>query len=263
MVNLYDDQARSYNKRTGLKGDIPHIVAQKLLELESIDEGKVFLEVGVGTGQIGFEVARKVPSYVGFDLSFEMIKTFQLLAKERQTSVRLIQADAKSDWPLYEGGVKIFFGSRSWHHIPPRHALKEALRLGAPQGFSIVQGTISRNEIPEISSISREMRQNLRAEGIISASRKFWESEILGLVHSDPRVVVSRVVIGKWKSVSSLREMLNTWASKRGLGGVDVPGAVKRNVLTATQNWALKTFGTIDKPLLCEEAYELLCLKFR
>ncbi|MEM7761176.1 MAG: class I SAM-dependent methyltransferase, partial [Cyanobacteria bacterium P01_A01_bin.40] len=65
----FDDQAKTFETRTGLSESTCQAIVKTALELAEIKPNSQVVEVGAGTGQIGQWFASKSVQYLGFDLS--------------------------------------------------------------------------------------------------------------------------------------------------------------------------------------------------
>ena len=77
--------------------------------------GDLLLEIGAGTGEIGFEIARLHGRYVGLDLSLPMLRVFRGHQVGLSAPLALIVGDADRTWPITDQSVQAIFGSRSLH----------------------------------------------------------------------------------------------------------------------------------------------------
>jgi len=258
---LYDDQAPHYDQRAGLSPEAAGQVAREVINLHGPDSNGVLMEIGVGTGQIGIELAHAVTHYAGFDHSIEMLRQFRNRAG-RDENTPVFQADATGPWPVAAKGVQTFFGSRSLHHIPPEHFLSEALQLGEPTGFLVIQGAIRRKKESALEQLSVAMQEFLQAEGYSGHKRRQWKKRLLEVSSPHHPERLPDLIVASWPTLNTPLQSLQSWGSKRGLAGLDLPAPVKARVLEKTERWAVSRFGSLTQAIESVEEYELFGLKF-
>jgi ubiquinone/menaquinone biosynthesis C-methylase UbiE len=260
-VILYNDQASHYDQRAGLRAEVPARIAREVARLYDREGKGALLEVGVGTGQIGVELAEKFGEYFGFDHSLEMLRRFQGRAP-RRANVLLFQADGRTSWPLSGRRIRTFFGSRSLHHLPAEHLLREAARVGDPEGYLIVQGAIRRKKDSVLEQISGAMQENLEGEGYKGHKRRQWKKALMQASEAYRAVRLPEIPVAEWPVTGTPAQALRSWASKQGLAGLDLPQAVKERVLEKTERWALARFGSLTREIESTEEYELFGISF-
>src|SRR5438552_18451184 len=92
---LFDDQARFFEQRTGLPEGCGREIAQQVIAIGRVEPGDLVVEVGPGTGQIGQWFNAPV-RYVGVDFSAGMLKEFQRRSSSHSKNRAVIQADANT-----------------------------------------------------------------------------------------------------------------------------------------------------------------------
>jgi SAM-dependent methyltransferase len=100
-------------------------VYEKITESIGSFKGKIVLDVGCGTSEYHNWLSNDSESYVGVDLSVEMLK---LCRKEMSRSVDLVSADAMH-LPFKEGAFSTSLTFQALHHFPSwERALLEMVR---------------------------------------------------------------------------------------------------------------------------------------
>lgn len=107
----------------------------------------VLADVGCGTGNLTFEMARFAKKVIGIDLSREMIRQASRLAKEREIrNVEFRLGDAES-LPLAAETVDAAFSVMVLHFLQePARAVAELCRITRPGGFVILVDLVPHQE---------------------------------------------------------------------------------------------------------------------
>ena len=129
----FDEQAESFDQRAGLPASVSDAIAMELVRLAQLGPGDLVLEVGAGTGQVGFALCQHPLRYLGFDASAAMLDVFRRRCGEIGRPVTLIHADGNGRWPADDGGVKAVFGSRAVHLLRIEHVVEEVFRVTSPR----------------------------------------------------------------------------------------------------------------------------------
>ena len=246
---LFDGQARFFDRRTGLPEECCRAVARKIVEFGG-GHGLV-VEVGCGTGQIGQWVSGPA-RYVGFDYSLNMLREFR-----RRSRAPLVQADANATWPFADGSACVIFSSRAVHLLAHEHVAAEIFRLASGGGATVLLGRVERTHGSVKERMAQEMNERLRRRGLKGRrgerrNRKLFEAcEQLGAAVLEP------VPVATWKTAASPRQSLESWRSLSGLGGIPVSAETRAEVLDELEAWAAGEFGGLDKEFEFEETYML------
>ncbi len=264
MPVLYDDQAATYDGRAGLKDGLPGKIADQIVELANLTSRDSMLEIGTGTGQIGVELAGRVDRYIGLDQSPGMLDRFRQRARERGLQMVLVQADATRPWPIVIGNdIRVVFGSRSLHHIEPDHLLEEAAKVGHRHGYVLIHGTIRREKDGLREVISREMHENLAKEGYMGHRRgQQWKIKLQEAALAFHAQNLPITTVASWTVNTYPAQALDSWSSKRGLNGIEIPEDVKARVLANTRDWALSMYGSLTECVESIEEYEISGYRF-
>lgn len=255
---LFDGQAGTFDRRTGLPDVCCRAVAQRIVELDAAHAGGLVVEVGCGTGQIGQWVTGPA-SYVGFDLSLNMLREFQ--RRLGLSPAPLVQADANATWPFADGAAAVIFSSRAVHLLEPAHVAAEIFRLASTDGATVILGRVERTPGSVKERMAQEMNERLRRRGLKGRrgqrrNRRLFEScERLGAEILEP------VPVATWKSASSPRQSLDSWRSLKGLGGLSVSAQTRADVLDELEVWAAEAFGGLERESELEETYVLSPLR--
>lgn len=254
---LYDDQAAAFDARAGVPADAAEAVAREVAALTGLADGRTLLDVGCGTGGVSLPLLRLPIRYVGFDRSAAMLEVFRARAAELGLAAELHVADGNGRWPAEDRSVDVVFSARALHHLDPAHAAAEVRRvLRAPGGW-LVLGRVRRPPGSPKSEMRRQMRRLLEAEGLAARSHEARAEAVFdaliraGGERADPRTAA------RWTVPVAPADSLAAWEGKEGLGGIEVPDAIKARVLADLRTWAHGEYGDVDHPRPQEEAFEL------
>jgi ubiquinone/menaquinone biosynthesis C-methylase UbiE len=253
----YDDQAGSFDARTGLPQAVIGAVVEALARLAPLGPGSTVLELGAGTGQLGVALAERAGHYVGVERSGAMLELFRKrpFAGARLT---LVEADANHRWPLDDCSATLVFGSRSLHLLDTGHLVAESLRVAEPRGALICAGGLVRDP----GSVRRQMRAAMRRileerhrlTGRQGGDENRGWIDALAARGGQP---LERLVVSSWTVEARPADSLASWRGKQGLAGHDVPEAIKSDVLERLEAWALERYGSLEVAVPAEEHYAL------
>ncbi|HEX8746602.1 MAG TPA: class I SAM-dependent methyltransferase, partial [Pyrinomonadaceae bacterium] len=249
-------QAATFERRAGLPQVFAHRIAQAVLEIGEARAGDLIVELGPGTGQIGrwfHERAR----YVGIDLSIGMLWEFRARLDGELNRTALIHADAQSVWPVAAGSVRLVFSSRAVHLLNEQHVAREMLRVSHANGAMLIVGRVHREPQSVRSRMAREMNRLMRRRGFegrggLGRNRRLFEAcSRLGAKILEP------VEVASWVVAASPQASLDSWRSLSSLGGIDVPGRAREEILAELESWAGREFGALDRESESVETYVL------
>jgi SAM-dependent methyltransferase len=254
---LFDAQAARFDRRAGLPDGCCRAVAKEVLEAGGARG--LIVEVGCGTGQIGRWIVGP-GRYVGFDLSFNMLREFQRRVGGRERP-SLIRADANATWPFADGAAACIFSSRAAHLLEPGHVAAEIFRLASADGATVILGRVERTPGSVKERMAREMNERLGRRGLKGRrgerrNRRLFES--CGRLGAEP---LEPFAVATWGASASPRESLDSWRGLSGLGGVPVSAETRAEVLDELEAWAEGEFGGLDREFEFEETYVLSPLR--
>jgi len=252
---LFDGQARDFDQRAGLPAESCHQIAAAVLEIGEVGASDVIVEVGAGTGQIGVQLAAS-RRYVGFDLSVEMLRRFRAKLHSPPTAHVLVRADANHSWPVASRSARAIFGSRALHLLDRDHVAEEAFRVAMPAGATLIPGRVERDPWSVRARMAKKMRSLLRVRGLEPRGDRQHHLIVDACVRRGA-VPLQPVTAAVWVVAVSARQSLEAWQRLSGLGGIEVPDAIRRAVVTELTEWAANSFGGLDRPLESQEAYVL------
>jgi ubiquinone/menaquinone biosynthesis C-methylase UbiE len=253
----FDLQADTFDRRAGLPVRHCQAIAQAVLRCAGARPGDLLLEVGAGTGMLGIWLARSPLRYMGVDLSYGMLAAFQQRSGGQVGPPRLLQADANHPWPLAEATVRIIFSSRALHLLDLAHVVDESFRVAHPDGAVLIIGQMRRPADSLSSIMQQEMRRILCQYGFTGRDGKQHRRQLLAAFEHRGARGLDPVVVVRWTVTRTPWQVLENWASKPGLAGLDLCPAAQRVVLDELRRWAQAAFGDLHGVISYEEAYVL------
>lgn len=222
-----------------------------------IPEAGVLLEIGAGTGEIGALLTGYPIKYLGLDASGGMLTVFRRKLEPGRGKAALVHADGNRGWPVGNALVHAVFSARTLHHLETAHACGEIVRIGRPEGITLVTGDVRRVEGTPKAQARRQMRRLLEEEGFRGRGREYSGRAVLEFLAEGcgERLPARRVT--SWNRPYRPRQSLEAWEGKEGLDGVRIPPEAKRKVLGRLEDWLRGEFGDLDRILEQEETYEL------
>jgi SAM-dependent methyltransferase len=259
LTSAYDDAAPTFDCYRALPIGVPEAIRAAILNSISASSRPHLLDLGAGSGRIGWPFVVAGDDYVGVDLSSGMLREFaQRAATRGSVSPRLVQADGQL-LPFRDATfdtvmlVQVFGGLRGW-----RRLIAEARRVLRPVGVLVIGRTI----VPA-DGLDPRMKQHL--------------ASILGELGIQPERVNARGDIERWltsNAGNSESVIAAEWtASRTPRGFIERHGggprfsalaaSVKAQALRDLGAWAAATFGSLDAVVAERHAFELQVFKFQ
>lgn len=257
----FDDQADIYDKRTGLGEKTAHTIAVAIEQIIPSYLGGKFLEIGAGTGEIGYFLQDLPIPYVGIDLSAGMLDIYRQRFESAKKTPALIQTDGNQPWPCQASSVSVFFSSRAMHQLDPNHVLKQLEKLSTPGAALLILGHVKRNKNSVKAIMRQEMHKVLHEFGLQEKSGQsnrsflFDTLEQLGGVRLDP------VISSRWLVSNAPIDSINSWKSVDGIAGQAVDPTIKTQILATLMQTAQEKFTDLNQALETEETYQLNAIK--
>jgi SAM-dependent methyltransferase len=254
-------------------------VGQEFVRLASLTDGGYIVDVGAGTGDLGYGAIGLGLAYIGLDMSLPMLRVFGAkiarLSTERTDGRSsdhaaakhslLAVADADAPWPLQADSAAIVFFSRAVHLLDQEHIVTQSLRVARSDTAFLVIGRVRRSADSVRSMLRREMQRQLRRHGIVGrkgeeASRGLATAiRAQGCLAREPE----QIVVAGWTVEEQPGASLAGWRSKEGLAGEPVPSDMQHTVLDELERWAEKHFGNLQAVRTAQEEYELTVIAMR
>ena len=256
----FDDQAKTFETRTGLSESTCQAVVKTALELAEIKSDAQVVEVGAGTGQIGQWFVSESIKYLGFDLSEAMLSEFRQHLDTQdspQENLNLLQGDANQQWPVVDATAKLIFSSRTLHLLDLQNVVNESRRIAQPEGAVLLMGSVQRDKKGVKNQMRKQMQTILAEKTVQGRQKNKLIGKLLDLFAQSGAQVIEPVVVSRWQVASTPRQSLESWRGKANLAGIELDEEIKHHVLDQLQAWAENTFGGLDQSIESEETYVL------
>lgn len=257
----FDNQADNYDQRTGLGEAAAKQIAAAVKSLIAPYLNGTLLEIGAGTGEIGYYLQDLDLPYAGIDLSSEMLRHFRGRFSTGEDLPRLIQMDGNEPWPLPEQSVSVFFSSRAMHQLDHQHVLGQLAKLATPAGALLILGNTQRNAKSSKAIMRNEMHKLLNAFGLSEKSGQSNRKQLFEALEQQGCQRLPTLVAARWQAQHAAIESIQSWASVEGIAGLTIDPALKTQVLELLQINAGKIFTDIHQVQETEEIYELNAIK--
>ena len=245
MSISFDRIASRYDATRGFPPGVETQFATAFRRLSDVPPGSRLLEIGVGTGRIALPLASAGYSYVGVDLSRNMMARLQ---QRMQPGMRLVlvQGDA-TKLPLRDASVDAVVAVHVFHLIAGwETAVRELRRVVRPGGVLANGFNKQVRQLPSDqlrarwAAIVGELGGNTERPGTRIAQAEPLLVSLFGPPH--------QVTMASWVRHESLRERLDLLAARTSSDTWELPDALLRESLARAEAWAQETFGDLDKP---------------
>jgi SAM-dependent methyltransferase len=255
-MSAFDAAAPSFDRHRGLQEGVAEAIRAAVLAATSGAPRPRLLDIGAGTGRVGWPFVAAGDAYVGVDLSLGMLRSFLERTACRGAPSCLVQADGRQlPFPdaIFDAVmmIQVFGGMHGW-----RRLVTEARRVLRPAGALVVGRTL----MPE-HGVDARLKQRLASilrEIGVEPDRNIRDDAERGL-DSAARSAKS-VIAASWDADRTPREFLAR--HRTGARFSALPEPVKEEALRQLGDWAVATFGSLDA-IYCEpHAFELCVFKF-
>lgn len=257
----FDNQADSYDRRTGLGEKTARQIAAAVKSLIAPYLNGTLLEIGAGTGEIGFFLQDLGLPYVGFDLSGEMLRHFRERYTADESVPRLIQTDGNLPWPIPEQSVSVFFSSRAMHQLDHEHVLRQLAKLATPKNALLVLGNTKRSPDSSKAIMRKEMHKLLNTFGLSEKSGQSNRKQLFEALEQQGCQRLPTLVAARRQARHAPIESIQSWKSVEGIAGLAIDPALKAQILEQLKLNAQKLFTDIHQEQETEEVYELNAIK--
>jgi ubiquinone/menaquinone biosynthesis C-methylase UbiE len=257
----FDTQADYYDQRTGLGEDIVQAIALAIDELSAPYRDGQLLDIGAGTGEIGFYLAKLPLRYTGIDLSEGMLAVYRARYANLSDVPELIHTDANLPWPLPERSVSVFFSSRALHQLDHAHVLGQLARLAAPTGAVLILGNVKRSEQSAKAMMRKAMHKVLASYGLTENSGQTHRRQLFTALSQQGAVQLPPVTAARWLVRNAPIDSIKSWESVDGIAGNAVDAATKTKILDTLMETAQALFTDLSQAVESEEVYELNVIK--
>jgi ubiquinone/menaquinone biosynthesis C-methylase UbiE len=257
-MSLYDAVAPSFDRHRALPDGVAEAIRAAVLA--AIDTARPrLLDLGAGTGRIGWPFVKASDDYVGADLSFGMLQAFtRRLGQEDGAAPRLVQADGLR-LPFRDAtfdGVmlmQVFGGMRGWRRLlaEARRVLRSAGTMVMGRSVAPTDGLDARMK-QRLAAVLDDMGTQPRPTNPRDDAQRLLESAAEGS---------TRLIAATWDSERTPRAFLDR--HETGARFSALPPPIKEEALRKLAAWAAATFGSLDAVIREPHRFELLVFKFR
>jgi len=253
----FDSQAGIFDERTGLSPEIAAQVAAAIVDIAGVAAEDVVFEIGAGTGEIGLHLQR-LARYIGIDRSAGMLDVFRnRLEPSERATIELIQSDADGAWPVGDGAVSAVFGSRVAHLLDPSHLGSELARALRPGGVFLV-GRVVRDRQSPRARLRQQRQRILKSRGVqpgqVGQAEKLTE-QLFERLASDGAELIPARPVAKWSVSTSPESVMESWAHRTSMGGVELAETDRAQILDQVREWATAEFGDLTEFHASEPCY--------
>ncbi len=257
----FDQQADIYDKRTGLGEKTAQNIASALEQLTHAYLGGKLLEIGAGTGEIGYFLQNLNIPYVGIDLSGGMLDVYRQRYEQAANIPDLIQTDANNPWPLEDNSISVFFSSRAMHQLEQQNVLDQLTRLSTSSPSILVLGNVKRDNNSAKAVMRKEMHKVLNKFGLKEKSGQSNRQQLFEAIEKQGGERLPAVTASRWHVSHAPIDSINSWKKVDGIAGQTVEPTIKQQILESLILTAESKFSNINQALETEESYELNAIK--
>jgi len=253
-MTIYDRLASSFDRQRALPEDVPNAIRSAVLaELQARPS---LLDLGAGSGRIGWPFVAAGDDYVGVDLSGGMLRVFAARPAAGGRA-RLVQADgcalpfpaASFDAVLL---VAVFGDLPDW-----RRLVDEARRVLRSRGAVVIGHMVTPDD--GIDERMKERLDTLLDERMTRKVRPNGRDEATRYLAAGASATVE-LVAATWQAERSPRGFL-----ERHAGGVRfsrLPLAAREAALRSLAGWAETEFGSLDAVFAETHRFEIQLFRF-
>jgi ubiquinone/menaquinone biosynthesis C-methylase UbiE len=254
-MSEYDALAPNFDRDRALPEGVAEAVRAAVIGAAGVARPRL-LDLGAGTGRIGWPFVAAGDDYVGADLSFGMLRTFMARAGADRRIPRLVQADGhRLPFPAATFDavmlIQVFGGMSDWQRFA-----EEARRVLRSPGAVMIGRTVAPEDGLD-ARMKRELASILAGIGA-QARGKNTRQDVQGLLAASGRE--TRTLVASWIAERTPRQFLDRHRS--GARFAALPDAVKDDALRRLGAWAAASFGSLDAVLSEPHGFELSVFKF-
>jgi ubiquinone/menaquinone biosynthesis C-methylase UbiE len=253
-MSVYDATAPTFDRHRALPDGAPEAIRAAVLGAVEAASPRL-LDLGAGTGRIGWPFVAAGDDYVGVDLSFGMLGAFAQRGGSGPAP-RLVQADGEQ-LPFRDATfdavmlIQVFGGMRGW-----RRLLVEARRVLRGAGALVLGRTVAP---PDGFDAQMKQRLALLLDEIgAPADRTNTRQNAQGWLEQEAHG--TRLVAATWTARRTPRGFIERHGSGARLSALPAP--VKEEALRRLAAWAKTAFGSLDAASTEPHEFELQLFRF-
>jgi SAM-dependent methyltransferase len=237
-MNVYDGMASDFDRRRPLPDGVAETIRHAVLRA-GLPARPRLLDLGAGSGRIGWPFVAAGDDYIAADLSFGMLQAFAT----RFRGAQLVRADG-GRLPFRDGTfdavllVQVLSGARGW-----RGLLSETMRVLLPGGALFVGRVVAPEDGVDVR-MKAQLAMILAAMDLHPYRDKPREDALawLGGQMPDP----SAVTVATWTSARRPDAFLERHAAGARFSVLAEPA--RREAIRRLGEWARDMFGSLDLP---------------
>lgn len=259
LMSAFDRVAPSFDKYRRLPRGVPEAIRSAVFDATKVASSHPrLLDIGCGTGRIGWPFVVAGDDYIGVDLSAGMLSEFADRANPDGGSPRLVMADGRQ-LPFADAVfdlvllIHVFGGLGDWRRLGGE--ARRVLRLSG----SLILGRIA----PPTDGIDARMKRRL--DSILETlgaklDKANTRSEVEGTLAAEA-TAASRVIGATWTCERTPRGFIER--HRNGARFSALPAPIKEDALRELASWATATFGSLDATFTESHLFELQIFKFQ
>jgi demethylmenaquinone methyltransferase/2-methoxy-6-polyprenyl-1,4-benzoquinol methylase len=258
LISAYDAAAPSFDHYRALPDGVPNAIHSAILATITATSPPRLLDLGAGTGRIGWPFVAAGDDYVGVDLSLGMLREFaRRVDRDNRYATRLVQADGER-LPFGDAMfdavilIQITGAARDW-----RRLIGESRRvLRSPGALVIGQSVMPTDGLD--ARMKQRLASYLDRKGVASYhvnARDDVQHRLEAIAHRNTRLVAAA-----WDAERTPRGFLQRQRS--GAQFSKLPDAIKADSLRTLSAWAAATFGSLDASFAEKHVFELRIFEF-
>ena len=248
MTSAYDAAAPSFDRHRALPDGAAEAIRAAILASIAAPTRPRILDLGAGSGRIGWPFVAAGDDYVGADLAGGMLRAFMARAENNGRTPRLVRADGQH-LPFADATfdavllIQVFGGMRGWRRI-----VSEARRVLRSAGALVIAGSVA-----PADGIDARMKQRLASflsERGVEPDQTNARDDVQRCLESTATGGAPMAAAG-WTADRTPRGFLDR--HRTGARFSVLPEPVKEEALRKLSAWAVATFGSLDA--VCSEPF--------
>jgi ubiquinone/menaquinone biosynthesis C-methylase UbiE len=260
LMSAFDRVAPSFDKYRRLPHGVPEAIRSAVFDATKIASSHPrLLDIGCGTGRIGWPFVAAGDDYVGIDLSAGMLGEFaHRAAAPDGGSPRLVMADGRQ-LPFADAAfdlvllIHVFGGFGDWRQLGTE--AKRVLRLSG----SLILGRIAQPADGIDARMKRRLASILETLGA-KLDKTNTRSEVEGTFAAEA-TAASSVIGATWTCERTPRGFIER--HRNGARFSALPAPIAEGALHELASWATGTFGSLDATFTESHLFELQIFKFQ
>jgi ubiquinone/menaquinone biosynthesis C-methylase UbiE len=260
LMSAFDRVAPSFDKYRRLPRGIPEAIRSAVFDATKIASSQPrLLDIGCGTGRIGWPFVVAGDDYVGVDLSAGMLGEFaHRAATPDGGSARLVLADGRQ-LPFADAVfdvvllIHVFGWLGDWRRLGTE--ARRVLRLSG----SLILGRIALPADGIDARMKRRLASILETLGA-ELNETNTRSEVECTLAAEA-TAASRVIAATWTCERTPRGFIERHRSGARFSSLSAP--IKEDALHELASWAAATFGSLNATFTESHLFELQIFKFQ